>query len=452
MLYGFIEDSALLTRPSSPVVDMPSLDQGCGYLSQNIENYFVDHDVIIDPRSGRSTILSAVAEGDLKFHIDNGKVDATDASPYGAIVPELEHIMNIIEYLELIDGETVADINTHLLADAATYGAYVDGTVDMASIVTDITVREVGATTEVSHVVDWIEFGIEIGGEQLMFHLWLKGDSFLTDYPHSTITKVIYPCDPSSFLNMSSYGNVVDAVSQSDIYANALADPDVVMSDHSGMLPFETRYHNSAYASDYNFSFGLLYKGKRPSTMDAITYVRTEILALGLATEATWRGLFPDLFIDGAFYLVPMWDNKHTLPTKEIFTSIGSHKKLLDKMALVFPSYNATNMTNRLEVITTSAAEFLISSLADSSNDPTTMSLNEQFPTYMAVDATTPAWNDQDAEAQHFNERLGDAVGVALGGANVNNIPTETFDGKTWLTFISKFLKIYLLKSSSYPV
>ncbi len=449
MIYGFIEDSALLRRPATSMTQWHLLDQGCGFLTEQVDNYLVDKVFSLDNRASRLTVMAAMAEGEIRANVDSTKVNQADLPPYLLLDSVLEKWLNIIEYLTLVDGQTHQEMNDHLEADGVAYGAYIPDSLDVASQTTTVTVRVVGGT-EATEVVDWVEFGMTIDGMDLHFHFWLNQNAFLADYPHSTITKLIHPCNPDKYLSMDDYGNVVDAVSRSAIFSNNEADPDVISNDHSGMFPFETRYHNPGYQTDYNFSFGLLYKGRRPTVMDAIVYTRNVILALG-EDEATWRVTFPDLFIDGAFYMVPMWDNKVTLPTKDVYTSIGSWSKLKEKMQLVFPTYDNTLMTSRLEVVTTSAIELLIASLPDGANDGAVMSLNDKFSLYLAVDATTTAWNDQTPEDKHFNERLSDVIGVALGGANVNNIPTELYAGHEWLTFVASYLKIYVLKPANYP-
>lgn len=451
MIYGFIGDTSLLSIPAQGTFDWDVIDNGCGLLTDNAKNYFVDERCSVDGRNTRLTIMAEKAVGDLKLHFDLDRLTSAENTAYSNIGADIDFLMNIVEYLELVDGETVTSMDAHLAGDAATFGTFIADSLQVGTSVTTINVKT-STGTESSDIVDWIEFTMVIDSVEISFHLWLKTDSFMTDYPHSTVTKVIYPCDPASFINMSTYSNILEALSESAIYSNTQMDPEVIGSDHSGLVPFQTRYHNTAVGSDYNFSFGILYKGRRPSTMEAITATREALIALSITTTAVWRELFPDLFIDGAFYLVPMWDETYVLPTKTIYTSITNWGKMKSKMLEVFPGYNQTQLDANLELLTNSAAEFQISAISDPSNPVGVTSLKATFPSYVAVDATTPAWNDQTSEDRNFNLVLSDALGVALGGANINGISTEIYEGREWLIVISNFCKIYLLKPASYPV
>ena len=450
MIYGFIADDALLLKPTTAVVQWDALNQGCGYITEKIENYLVDRVTTIDQRPERLTVLSDKAAGKITVNADHTKI-VDDEPAYYEVLQHIANFYNIVEYLEFTDGQTVADMDNTLSTDS-NYGSYVQGTLKMSTVRKSVVVQLASGGTETITVPEWVEFAMNTATKgDLYFHFWFGEDAFLADYPHTTITDIIWPCDPNSFVDMSTFNNAVDAISKSAIYTNRQTDPDIVGLDHSGMYPFETRYHNGAYSIDYTFSFGLLYKGRRPTMMDAIIYTRQALIDTGITDTATWRALFPDLFIEGAFYLIPMWDNSTNIANKTVFTSIGSFKKLKDKVQEVFPTYNSSDLYDHLEVVTTSAAEFLIASISDGTNDPDDTSLITRFPTYIAVDGTTDAWLDQDDESKDFNELLSKAIGVALGGDNIYNIQTEVLDGKDWLVFVCNYVKIHVLKQTSYP-
>ena len=451
MIYGFIADDALLLKPTTAVVQWDALNQGCGYITEKIENYLVDRVTTIDQRSGRLTVLSDKAAGKITVNADHTKI-GDDEPAYYEVLQHIVNFYNIVEYLEFTDGQTVEDMDNTLSTDS-NYGSYVQGTLKMSTTRKSVVVQLANGGTETITVPEWIEFAMNTATKgDLYFHFWFGEDAFLLDYPYTTILDIIWPCDPNSFLDMNaSYSNTVEAISKSARFSNRQTDPDVIESDHSGMYPFETRYHNGAYTLDYTFSFGLLYKGRRPTMMDAILYTRQALIDTGITDTATWRALFPDLFIEGAFYLIPMWDNNVELPNKTIYTSITTLHKLKDKVQQVFPTYNPGELYDRLEIVTTSAAEFLIASIADATNDETDMSLSTRFTKYVAVDGTTEAWLDQDEDSKDFNELLSKAIGVALGGDNVYNIETEVLEGRDWLTFISNYVKVHVLKRNSYP-
>ncbi len=451
MIYGYIVDMSLLAQPTGAVNSWDDLNQGVGYLTQNNENYLVDEKFRFDGRAVRSTVLSDIAKGQMAIHIDASKnTVAGDIVGWGTMSdPERDALFSIIEYLEFTtDGVVAAE--AHLVSDTVTYLGYIADSLDLATSTTTVDVT-CDSTVINAPVINWVKFGINIGGEDVEFKLWLSESGFATDYPHSTITKVIWPCDPDRFLDMATaYGSVMDAVARSAQFSNGDIDPQVVGTDHSGMFPFETRYvHNTV---NHIFSFGLMYKGARPTSMEATTYVRNALLDIN-PDDTIWRALFPDLFIDGAFYLVPMWDNSFVpSPTITAYRSTIDHAAILSKMVEIFPGYDLGDLTNKLGLMNVSAAEMIIGTIGDSGNT-TDATLGEVFPTYIAVDATQSVpWNQQSVTARDFNVAVSDAMGVALGASNTNFIPTETIDGRDWLVVITNFLKIYVLKSDSFTI
>ena len=250
---------------------------------------------------------------------------------------------------------------------------------------------------------------------------------------------------------MTDYASIVDAIAQSATYVNNQLATNVEEYDHNGMFNFITRYHDSNLLSDYNFSFGVLYKGIQPTIVQARVAVREALLATNLADEATWKVIFPDLWITARFYVVPNWDNFKELPTKTIYPSISDYEKLKEDMVLIFPGYNEQVLLNEMETMVNSSSNMLLSTIPDEMNDPEYRSIKEQHPTYISVDATTAAWDDQEIETREFNQALNDCIGTLLGGENTWSFSTTVVDGRNWLTFATNYIEYLVLEKDYHP-
>lgn len=86
--------------------------------------------------------------------------------------------------------------------------------------------------------------------------------------------------------------------------------------------------------------FTVLYKGCAPSSAAMRDYIREELLALGLATEEVWKGVLPDLFVDGGFYLIPFYINRVSLTDGYVIDkNIIGYNQMIQKMAQLFPEH-----------------------------------------------------------------------------------------------------------------
>lgn len=449
MVYSFLSDTSLWSKIPGVNPELAS-NQGAGYPTAYILNYFKTLQVVSDERPSRLDILTDKASGQMNLYTDSDRYPNAVNPFSGVTVPEFNKLFNVIEQAMFQVG-TIEEIDAVLIDSASDFGGYLAGSFNMSSSSVALDVTSIAGTISDTPVKNWISFEFALNGVSTPIKIWLGEDAFKVDYPFCTITKIIMPAEPSTFLTMSDYANIVDAIAQSATYANLQMATDVQGYDHNGLYGFITRYCDSNLLSDYNFSFGVLYKGVPPTTTQARVAVREAILATGLAPEETWKVIFPDLWITGRFYIVPNWDNFKVLPTKTIYPSIADYEKLKEDMVLIFNTYNEETLLNEMEIMKNSGTNMLLSVIPSELNDPTERSLQEQHPTYLAVDATTQVWDDQDLETREFNQILSNAIGTLLGGQNTTGFSTTVENGRNWLTFASNYMEYLVLERAYHP-
>ena len=450
-IYAFFSDEALWNYSNSDIATIPDVNTGVGYLTDNMINYFNTPVLVNDKRTQRLLLLGSRAKGESRLYTDQDRFDG-GVNPFaGAQESELQQLFNTIEYIYLVQNKTRDEIDTDLQSDGSTYGAYIADSLQISSTATTTHVNiEDGSPVENIDIRNWIEFEFTLNTHTHKFHIWLKGADFLNDYPYCTIVDIIMPAEPGTFLHMTEYDNVVDAISKSAQYVNQILDQRIHNGDHSGMMPYTTTYHNNNFASEYQFSFGVLYKGRPPTIMEARSAIRQALLDTGLADEDTWRELFPDLFVNAQFFIVPMWDNTYILPTKTIYPSIIDYTHMYDIMHTIFPNRDEIQLKDEMEVMTNSATEMLLATLPAEQNEDR-RSIKAEHPTYLSVDATTPAWDDQELKTREFNQDLSNCIGVLLGGVNVYGYMTANYQEREWLVFVSNFVEYLVLKQDSFP-
>jgi hypothetical protein len=455
MIYGFLSDEALHLEPVGLTTDQDQ-DQGVCFATDKVKNYFTSLVQTIDGRVTRQSLfvdnsVSHYPLGKMSLLFDDSKVSNSEITLIiNALNDNVGHLMNIIEYISISGG---SDINNTLCNDTVKYGGYEPSSYSASSFVNvPVRVNQYTSTPPnfTTAVPRYFEFTFTYGVHTSTFKIWCDKASFLADYPLSTITAVVPPCDPSFFTDASNtYANILEAIAESPEVPTDDASVVVGNTDNTSVYKFKTRYDvsNGGTVQSYNFIFQIYYKGKQPTGMECANAVR-DYLATIDSDMNIWRILIPDLFVVGIFYLIPMWDNVYNVGDHHIFKSITGWSAIKDKVSSIFPNYPSVNLENKLEIVTSSAAKFLIGVVPDEANTGTE-SFSSIFPSYTAVDGGTPpsvAFLDQLPGDGRFNMKLASAIGVALGSANTENLSTEIIDGRQYLVFTENYCKVYFMK------
>lgn len=452
MINGFIVDEGLWS-PKTTLWD--TRNQQYGYPTEQLLNYFVDMQHVSDIRENRLIVGTRALKGGLELLFDKTKVPANEQAILDNIMTDTPtEFWNVIEYLELIDGFDIDAMDAHLISDQL-FSVYKPGSLDIGNSRGLVVAQDVDGEHQVN-VINWIKFTVvDNSSNELDIRVWFDTVNFLASYPHTTIVKVVSPLSREDMLDLNDYTTVLETISKTSLTLISNETDEVKDIDHSGIVPFQTRYINNNTST--TITFGVMYKGVAPTNMQCIAAVREFLITEPTpALESTWRVLFPDLFIDGAFFLVPMWENSYqSTPALKVYTSISDSKAIYTKVQNIFPDYDVAILNNYLQIVTTSACEVLIAAIPDPTNPGEVLSLKDKFPTYVGVDGVDPnsiVFNTQDDETKTFNELLSAAIGVALGSVNIDNLLLETVVGEKWLTFSANFCKIYVLLPPNWSV
>lgn len=453
-IYGFIIDEALHKWSANALIGR-SIDQGVGFASENVLEYFNEVSVIKDPRSSRMTNYLTNNDtfyGSLGFLVDSlppnsdgvsgaTSTDATaaDTFEYGNLASgELDKIFNIIEDClynrNTSSSQMVTSMLNVLFSSNGKYTGYVVGslqmstsTVDTESFVNNVVARTTAGTILSASDLQlpyWIKFGFNsetIG--MINFTLYLHRDTFLSEYPYSTIVDVVFPYESSILAQPSHLPNTsLDTLVNSGSFVNTVYSTNLARYEATGAKLFTTPYIPDTY--NINMPFGIIYKGTAPGTDLCKKAVRNALLATEIP-ETTWQIIFPELFVASKFYLIPIWDNKFTpAPGTQVEMGITKWNTIYNKLLQIFPNYSTALLNERLEFILNDATNLIIAVLPDASNDSNKW-LSGIHSTYVPVDATDSIWAYQEAATKTFNRRLSYAIGDSRRGGITHTEITE---------------------------
>lgn len=439
-IYGFIEDTMLHKQISAGVYS--ARDQGVGFMDDNRNNYFVEKYVIVDSRETRLPLLPDATSpiGDIFFSFDSTKVDASTLDN----LPATDAFFDIIEYItfsqlsmELLNEKMVDDAVEHYVPESCSRSAY--------STPIEYCGHEL-------NIPDWIKFSVtDESGEVYRVKIWLKGTAFDSNYPLYTITTVIPAVDIHYFLDPSQLPNEIQTLIISGNYSfENLHDP-VHKTDHTGVVNYATRYVVDSQ-HNYRMPFAVLYIGAEPNSLDIRKAIREFLLEPGIASEAKWKSIFPDLFITAQFFLAPFWNNFTERPQGDMFPSIQSLGDVAAKMGDLLPQYSQDHIAENLEVLINTYLEVFTFSVPDPIND-NVWSIREEHPTYQAHGPTRPVFEYQEEKTKEFNILFAKAIAVLKGEAEMSAaFLRNTFHGRRYISFACNYVEYHVLYREDFEI
>lgn len=512
MIYAFCSDEAFAGTSSSAMQSYDKLnDLSFGVIDDNIINYFVTPTVIIDPRSksGTNTRLSLApfgnrAAGRMILHFDNTRtvpsagtinaenvpsIDTTLVSPDDQAALDaltantqagtsmLTSLFNIIEccflyHSSAISLPTATELNSILTGSVDTYSGYVGGSVSVSEAV--INCNKVRLVNGIYTAQDnlpfrkYVSFKYRVSltdgtTKDLDLKVWMASDSFKTDYPISSIVKVVFPCEPAKLLTMD-FDNKIAAIVQSVNYitgdvTNPQLAAEIAAEDHSGMTTYTSKYMNNSIATYYRMPFIILYKGASPSSAAMRVYTRNMLqIAVPSVTIDQWKAILPDLFVDASYFLVPMFNMRQVISTsdstsKTVDKNIISYSYIQDKITRLFPNRAFSELSGNASLLIAAGSGLYIFAFPAEGNDEAHQDLYAEHPTYINVDATSDSWENMTEITKEFNANLATIIKMAQGDSSIGaeiNYTSASLEGKEYFVFVVNSIEFHVMKIGSF--
>ena len=441
MIYGFIHDT-MFKQISTLDYGNTSNPPVC-FLDSNIDNYFNNKLTITDPRTQRN---SAQYTGTIQICVDDDKIPHPNIFT-ALTTTELGQLFSLIEKIYTNEIHTETELNELLKANPDYTNFYVDD-----SLVFGTTTINTGLASEhpgPKTMIDRFNIDVAFGTRLASLCLWMNRAKFAENYPLSTIAKVILPCDIEHLLDPSKFSSIVETIISSNIFSFSSLNTDINSADHTGLITYRTKYVVNSTTIKL-MPFGILYKGASPSTVDIRNAIKDLLLNSGTATEEVWENLLPDLFVDGQFFIVPIWDNITIRPDRTLYPSIVNLKKVVETIAKVLPNLPIGHVNTYQELLTVSQCEMFIIAISDSNNPVDKFRLLNLHPTYQYYSPQDQAHIYMTAATKDFNIRLNRCLAALAGESVSEEFITNTFDDVKFSSFVSGRIEYHVLQRLEY--
>lgn len=474
-LYGFLSDTAFYNRefadPGSMTAD---INQGACCVTDDVRNMFGTATILKDERDERlpisafslvgsewendnTGIKAAImdAEGVL-----NGKMAIIVDKPNDAVTSALNaaSVKDVFDFIEVaFNYQTFEDSEKRSIDDAA-LASLLDTFKEPAKIssytlgpnVTDIArvyYPGIYSNRKVRNKVV-VTFS-PTDDVTIELTLWANRQEFIKDYPISTLTDVIFPCQCDKLYDLcTEYASLTDFATKVSngknsifsITQNTYVDRDIndllASDDHTGVYQFTTNYYanpDTPPVKTFELTFGVAYKGAVPSLDIVRDAIRTAILSVDSHSEEEWIKKLPGIVSGRVFYMIPLFNAEGntvregivdiTTIDSKIYGHLGSEVQAMSKYA---------------QVLTHASLNYAVIVVPSPANPITTRLLSAVYPDFMGVPNTDADYGSQSNVTQDFSASLMAALANAYtnnGGTSISSdgIPAD----KKFVSFTS---------------
>lgn len=494
MIYAFVSDEAFSPFDAPKIVRFAETKthNPVGVLTDRLFSYFNQPDSISDPRfthtaNNRLTLNGTIAVGKTWLYYDkkyaDSVIDNISALIYQQSDTSLQinarndarrRLFNVIECIYLSRTTsgmplTESALNTILVGEASSFSGYVANSLRTSVATTSSSYTNTSSDNTEQAIYTSFTFSFALDTSIVSFKIWLNSDVFMAEYPHTTIVKTVYPCEPMRMLhpmerdasnrtieNLVTYEKI-GAVITTSKYKDTQLEASIRTYDHTGMLQYMTDYTHSDLGLTYRMAFAVLYQGAAPTASAMRDAIRDALLAevllntdTPLATEATWLSIFPSLFVEASYYLFPMYFNRINYPNSVVIDrGIVNSTRIYNTVRAILPQMDAATISNQLELLRAPGSGLPIACVPLVDNTGVHISLIHEHPTYQPIDATGSTvgnFGTMTSATQEFNVMLADCIKVALGLVpNGGRYTTNLIDGREYLVFVNKAIEYHLL-------
>jgi len=377
-------------------------------------------------------------------------ISTAELDSFFAVMDQVVYKYDIHSNVNVVDG---------ILSVEAPYGVYVPGSLSIPSAEADTENGNIyfdtpGPATLV-RVPKSVLFSIEFttGGATVMYdvRVWATNNGFRAGYPLTKVMAVVPPLPYARLLNDSLTGTGTNSFQTasliSSLSVNQLQEP-IEDADITGYMQYQVRIYDSA-GNMVTTWFNMAYKGQVPDRLVLRQAARTATLASGVGTDSQWRARIPGLFVDGRFYITPMFNNTTDRPDQVIFPSVINWKKFLDDTKAALPFLDASSIEDHAEFITT-AYQTLIASVTPHPLNGSAVSFRALHPSYQAYGTTDTNFQNMAGPTRQFASTLITTLAVASGNTTNTLYPVVTDNNTDYVPFEVGAYEYYVMTKESF--
>ena len=411
---------------------------------------YLPRNITLDPRDGRKLPITNVPDNTTGLALNLSEPLFFTDSTF------TKQFFDLTEYLFYMGSQTTrADLDTRLAITADTDPFYVTPlkyVTDSLVVADPVTINSNKFLPElVDYLVPkYVSFSLNILDEDIVFKVWFDNAYMVSNFTDSIIDIIIPPMDYATL-----YAQVTFPTTQADLGTAALTSTHFAQTianslqnrDQTDISIITLKYYSNADRY-IEIPFAAMYFGHKPGTLVIMDKVREELLNSGVGDEAGWRERLPSLFVSGAFFIVPFWDNKKTVGVRTFHPSHMNVALATTKVGkTLYDVYGVSEYLMMLPIVYDCLTAAI---LPDPKNKDNRFDFGAEHPTYQDFPTTVTSFKYMTSATQRFAIRLSNCLAVAEGLATDNFFDKVEMDDRIFYSFVAGDLAYYVLDQETY--
>lgn len=269
---------------------------------------------------------------------------------------------------------------------------------------------------------EWIEFDTVIDTIEHRMKVWTSDASLRLQYPHYEIFAVPPVRD---IMRLNDNTATVKLALETSTATDVIDQANVIIADNPNtrLSTYELTWHDpNNFNSTLKTVWTLIIYGQAGIDSDAIKNA-IRIKLNEVSSTAPWDKIYPDLFSENEFIIIPTWDKNAVRSTgndESLYSSLLNIKYLRDTAERMLPVSYGTNaaikeyLDDNLQVMSVFYRNIFCIVVGNPNNKDSKTNLKMLYPEY--IDAPTydnPDFARMEVKTQQFVLALNKAIGVA---------------------------------------
>lgn len=279
---------------------------------------------------------------------------------------------------------------------------------------------------------DYISFKMLDNTIQYQVTVWFAGDAFDVQYDEFEVFVVPPLADINQLIDNKP---AVDQKLKEQLPSTIINRIQEIRGDkpETALIPLDLTWHDP---NDFNATMlttwtAVIY-GPAGTDREAIKDAIREYISEN-STYTKWPEIYPELYSENEFVLMPMWDELALMPNA--LEPIGFFSTIIkmDKFATVGKRFlptgysQSTNvdqfLKDNLEIGGAAYRAIMFCTVGNPNNKDDVFGFRQIFPDYMAIDTANPDFNRMDPETQAFCIKFTDALKYAYSYKPTDQLP-----------------------------
>lgn len=280
----------------------------------------------------------------------------------------------------------------------------------------------------------WVKFNMTEGGEDFEVKVWLQNDNFFNEYEYSELF-VIPPTPTLADLRLDLPG-LINVLTSEDSRVSYVTQEDQITAQFpkTSTVSFPLNWHQLSDDQVTRVTtWMVICYGNAGNDTDAVKEAIRSYISAN-SPESDWDVIYPELYSDAEFSIVPFWNNIAAPATgglDVLFTPTATLTQQLNLANTKMPASYVPNTTigqtflkDNARLVPTKYRQVATLVMGSPANANDVYDITDLYPDITCIPSTVADYSRMSTETRAFIEKLEEALDIAYDYTITTTLPS----------------------------